>query len=125
MSFQWIMDRAETFSINRLNVVAQTQTRNGIVRSVSRGSAKKRIEIKFPDGIAWTDLRTNIAAAEALGRSGTATISIPYAKYPWYYGNAVPEQNETYTVICTVFPQWTIFARDQVSWDSSFVFVEV
>ena len=30
----------------------------------------------------------------------------------------------TWSVICTDLPQWTIFARDQVSWSGSFVFYE-
>jgi len=29
-----------------------------------------------------------------------------------------------FKVICTNFPNWTIFARDQVSWDSAFTFYE-
>jgi len=125
MSFQWIINQAETLSINRKAVTAQTTTRDGTVRSVSRGTPPKRFEIKFPDGVAWTDLRSNIAAAEALGRHTTASISIPYAKFPWYYGNVAPASDETYTVICVQFPEWTIFARDQVSWSGPFVFVEV
>lgn len=125
MSFQWIIDNAETLSINRKKMVAQTTARDGIVRSVSRGTLPKRIEVKLPDGIRWTDLRTNIAAAEALDRISTATISIPYAKFPWYYGNVNPGTDESYTVRCVEFPEWTIFARDQVSWSGPFVFVEV
>jgi hypothetical protein len=106
-------------------MVAQTTTRNGIVRSVSRGTLPKRFEVKLPDGIPWTTLRTNIVAAEALDRITTATISIPYAKFPWYYGNVAPASDESYTVRCVEFPEWTIFARDQVSWNGAFVFVEV
>jgi hypothetical protein len=124
MSFQWIIDNAESISINRKKMVAQTTARDGGVRSVSRGTQPKRIEVKLPDGIRWTDLRTNIEAAEALDRISTATISIPYAKFPWYYGNVDPGTNESYTVKCLVFPEWTIFARDQVSWNGSFVFVQ-
>mgnify|MGYP006277258215 FL=1 len=30
----------------------------------------------------------------------------------------------TWNVICVNFPQWTIFARDQVSWNGSFIFAE-
>lgn len=125
MSFQWIIDNAESLSINRKKVVASTQSRDGTVRAVSRGNAAKRFEVKLPDGISWTALRTNIAAAEALDRYQTATISIPYAKFPWYYGNTQPGSDESYTVICTQFPEWIIFARNQVSWSGSFVFVEV
>lgn len=34
-------------------------------------------------------------------------------------------QNVKWTVICSRFPQWTLFDRNQVSWDGSFQFVEV
>jgi hypothetical protein len=125
MSFQWIINNAETLSINRLKMVATTTARDGTVRSVSRGTQPKIIEVSLPAGIRWSDIRTSIADAEALDRFTTATISIPYAKFPWYYGNVNPGTDESYTVICTQFPQWTIFARDQVSWSGSFVFVEV
>jgi hypothetical protein len=125
MSFQWILDSAETLSINRKKVVASTITRSGVVRAVSRGSAKKRFEVKLPDGISWTALKANIEAAEGLDRYTTATLSIPYAKFPWYYNNTAPASDESYTVICKEFPEWTIFARNQVSWSGPFVFWEV
>jgi hypothetical protein len=32
--------------------------------------------------------------------------------------------NCTWTVICTQFPTWTLFARDQVSWNGPFIFYE-
>lgn len=124
MSFQWIVDKAESLSINRKKIVASTIARDGTVRAVSRGTAAKRFEIKLPDGIPWTELRTDIAAAEGLDRFTTATITIPYAKFPWYYGNVAPVADESYTVICTEFPEWIIFARNQVSWNGSFVFFE-
>jgi hypothetical protein len=125
MSFQWIVDSAETISINRKKMVAQTTARDGTVRAVSRGALPKRFEVKLPDGIPWTTLRTNIAAAEVLDRITTAVISFPYAKFPWYYGNVQPAQNESYTVRCVEFPEWTIIGRDQVGWSGPFVFVEV
>jgi hypothetical protein len=125
MSFQWILNSAETLSINRKKVVASTITRSGVVRAVSRGSAKKRFEVKLPDGISWTALKANIEAAETLDRYTTATLTIPYAKFPWYYNNTPPASDESYTVICKDFPEWTIFARNQVSWSGPFVFWEV
>jgi hypothetical protein len=33
-------------------------------------------------------------------------------------------QAVTWNIICVNFPQWTIFARDQISWDGSFIFAE-
>lgn len=125
MSFQWIVDRAETLSINRKKMVAATTARDGTVRVVSRGTQPKRIEVKLPDGIPWSEVRTLISDAETLDKITTATISIPYAKFPWYYGNVNPGTSETYTVKCIQFPEWTIFARDQVSWNGSFVFQQV
>jgi len=125
MSFQWIFDNAESLSINRLKVVAQTQARDGTVRAVSRGTPTKRFEVKLPDGPRWSDIYTNIEAAEALDKLTSDTIQIKYSEFPWFYGNVNPGTNDTYEVICVEFPQWTIFARDQVSWSGPFVFVEV
>lgn len=125
MSFQWIIDRAEQISINRKDMVATTTARDGKVRAVSRGTMPKTITVTLPSGIAWSEIRTSIAAAEALNKISTATISIPYAKFPWYYGNVNPGTDESYTVRCIDFPEWTIFARDQVSWSGPFVFQQV
>ena len=125
MSFQWIIDRAEQLSINRKKMVATTTARDGGVRAVSRGTQPHRITVTLPAGIPWTELKANIEAAEALDRISTATITIPYAKFPWYYGNVNPGTDKSYTVRCVNFPEWTIFARNQVSWSGAFVFVEV
>lgn len=125
MTFQWIVNKAEALSINRKKMVSSTTARDGTVRAVSRGTMPKRFDVKLPDGIPWTELRTDIIAAEALDRTTTAVISIPYAKFPWYYGNVAPGSDESYTVLCVEFPEWNIFARNQVSWSGSFVFVEV
>lgn len=125
MSFQFVIDRAETLSINRKKMVGQTIARSGQVRAVSRGTQPKIFTVKVPDGIPWTELRTIITAAEALDRFTSATITIPYAKFPWYYGNVQPSSDESYTVLCTYFPEWTIMARNQVAWAGPFIFTEV
>jgi hypothetical protein len=125
MSFQWIIDNAESLSINRLQMVGSTISRDGQVRAVSRGTQPKRFEVRVPNGPRWSDIKNDISAAEALDRVTSGTITIPFAKFPWYYGNVSPSSNESYTVRCIQFPQWTIFARDQVSWDGPFVFIEV
>ena len=126
MSFQWIVDNAETLSINRLDTVGSTQARDGTVKAVNRGTPKKTFTVKLPDGPRWSQIRANILAAEALDKHTTDSISILYTKFPWYYGDVDPgAAEEDYTVICVQFPQWTIFARDQVSWTGAFVFVEV
>jgi hypothetical protein len=121
MSFQWIFDKAETLSINRKKMVAQTTARDGQVRSVSRGTMPKVFTVKVPDGIAWSDLKSSIEAAEVLDRITSASITISGSKFPWYKNG----NDETYTVRCTTFPEWTIFARNQVSWSGPFIFTEV
>ncbi len=123
MSFQWIIDGAETLSINRLDVVAQTQTRDGQIKAVPRGTAPTIITVKFPDGQKWSDLKSDIEGAEQLGRAYSSTIYITYSKYPWFYNYDNTNIDEDYTVICREFPQWTIFAQDRVSWSGPFVFV--
>jgi hypothetical protein len=125
MSFQWIIDNAEQLGINRKKIVATTTARDGTVRAVSRGTPPKTFTVALPNGVPWTTFRTNIIAAEALDRITTATITIPYAKFPWYYGNVAPAADETYTVRCVQFPEWNLIARDQVGWSGAFVFVEV
>ena len=125
MSFQWIVDSATTLSINRKEVVASTTARDGTTRVVTRGNAKKVITVRFPDGPRYSDIRTDLLAAEGLDKYTQATITIPYAKFPYYYGNTPPASDESYDVYCLEFPEWTIFGYNQVSWSGPFVFVEV
>jgi hypothetical protein len=125
MSFQWVFDNAASISINNRSVVGQTITRNLRVRAVSRGTGVRRFTVQLPDGPAWSDIATDIQALEALDRFTTGTIKINAAGYrDWIdYGNI--DKDETITVICVEFPEWTIFSRDQVSWSGPFVFYEV
>lgn len=125
MSFQWIFDNAESLSIDERLMVASTTARDGVVRAVSRGVVPKKFVVKLPDGLPWTQIQNDIGAALNLDRITTDTIEIKYSLFPWFYGNTNPGTNDTYEVRCTSFPQWTIFARNQVSWDGPFVFTEV
>jgi hypothetical protein len=126
MSFQWVFDNAEQLSINNLNTVGSTTARDGTYRAVIRNASTPKIfTVKLPDGPRWSDIRTNIAAIEALDRhTGETGIEIKYSLFPWYYGDVDPGTNDSYNLICVQFPQWNIFARDQVSWNGAFVFVE-
>jgi hypothetical protein len=203
MSFQWIIDNAETISINRKKIVASTVTRDGTTRAVSRGGQVWKFDIKLPDGMRWTDMRQYISQAESLDRVSTATIAASRTGQEWiwkYQGDSVNSvsfyagwtqgsttltlsnsastptggykfragdliqlgssgkvytvtadvaynsnsitlhrpiientnatvqllvgKDVSWTVLCTNFPEWTLFARDQVSWSGSFTFVE-
>lgn len=202
-AFQTIFDKAQSISINRRAVTAQTISRDNTVRSVSRGGQVWRFEVKLPDGIAWTDLRSVIEAIDHADRYTTGAVQINHSGYnSWlmpYQGDCpsttgftvtatqgtneltmtatpttlgtgkfyfkagdliqlgsgkvysviedVPNTattikvnrpvldasgsyslvvgpNVTWNVICVEMPQWTIFARNQVSWNGSFTFYE-
>jgi hypothetical protein len=204
-AFQYVFDNAETLNYNRRAVTAQTQSRDGTVRTVSRGGQVWRFEVKLPDGPKWQDLRPIVESIETADRYTPALIQLNNSGYVgWlsgYRGSAstitgfaatwtqgansitltnnptiptggfkfrrgdfiqlgaagrvytviedVPAnsntvklhrpildatvtnavnlnvaQNCVFRVICTELPQWTIFARDQISWQGNFVFVE-
>lgn len=202
MSFQWIIDRAESISINTKKIVSSTTARDGTVRTVSRGGQTWRFDVKLPDGIPWTEIRQYIAQAEALDKVTAANIQLNNTGHSWlvgYQGNSINKtgfvasitqgsstitlttspttssgykfragdyiqlgssgkvykvaadvafnsntvtlhrpvldstatgvqlrvaENCVFNVICIDFPDWTLFARDQVSWGGSFTFVE-
>ena len=124
MSLQWIINYAETISINRKPAVARTTARDGSIRIVSRGSQPARIEVKLPDGIPWTTLKSNIEALESMAYGTALTVTIPYAKFPWFYGNVAPGSDTSYSVYLLEIPEWVIFARNQVSWSGPFVLVQ-
>ena len=55
--------------------------------------------------------------------SNTITVHRPVREAAGSYTLRVGP-NVEWNVICVEFPQWTIFARDQVSWSGSFIFSE-
>ena len=125
MSFQWVFDNAEQLSINRLPTVGSTTARDGTYRAVLRGRNPYIFTVKLPDGPRWSDIYTEIESLESKGTYTPETdVEIKYSLFPWYYGNTDPGTNDSWTLICVQMPQWNIFARDQVSWDGPFIFVE-
>jgi hypothetical protein len=122
MAFQWVFDKAETISVNKRSVVGQSITRNQTVRAVSRGTTARRFTVKLPDGMAWSSVASYIQALDTAGRHTKETIAIP--NYGSWINAGDLSAGTTYSVICVEFPDWTIFARDQVSWSGPFVFYE-
>ena len=92
-AFQWVFDNAESISIDRKAVVAQTTSRDQTIRSVSRGGQVWRFEVKLPDGIRWSDARSYIEAIDYADRYTTANVQINNAGYnSWltpYQGNSI------------------------------------
>lgn len=85
MSFQWIIDNAESLSIDTQPVVGQSISRNNTVRATSRGGGIWRFTVGLPEGLSWTAYRGLISKAQVLGRSATGTISLNATGHDWLY----------------------------------------
>jgi hypothetical protein len=92
-AFQYVFDNAESIGFNRRAVTAQTTSRDGTVRTVSRGGQIWRFDVKLPDGFRWSDAREYIEAIDAADRTTVGTVSLSNPGYvPWlnaYRGNSV------------------------------------
>lgn len=122
MTFQWIVDNAESISIDQKKVVGSTTTRDGTVRNVSRGGQVWRFEVKLPDGPRWSDYRQNIARAQALDRTTTATISLSDTGQSWMYGYQGNSVNYTGFVATIVKGATTITLTTSPTTASGFKF---
>lgn len=63
-------------------------------------------------------------AADVAYNSNTVTLHRPVLDATATGVSLRVAENCSWTVICTNFPDWTLFARDQVSWSGAFTFVE-
>ena len=120
-AFQYVFDNATNISIDSKPMTAQTIARDYTVRTVVRANNKKRFSVKLPDGMAYDLAKPYIDAIEAAGRHTPGTVTITPATYGAWFTTT---PTVTYTVICTNLPQWNVFARNQVSWDGAFEFIE-
>lgn len=88
MSFQWIANKAAAIALERKQVTASTQSRSGIVRTVSRGPAPWRIEITLPDGLPWSEVRNDLAKSETLDKFTSSYIQLNNYSLLAYQGDA-------------------------------------
>ena len=92
-AFQFIFDNAETISIDKRAITAQTISRDNTVRSISRGGQSWRFEVTLPDGMPWDTTRPYIEKIMAADRYTTGNIQINNSGYnSWltnYQGNSV------------------------------------
>lgn len=125
MAFQWIFDNAESISVNNRAIVGQSISRNQTARAVSRGNGLFKFTIKMPDGMSWDTAAAYIQAIDAADRFTKETVTINHAGYnSWIHHGDLSTQSQTWSVLCITIPEWTIFARNQVSWSGEFVFME-
>lgn len=83
MSFQYVIDNAETLSINKRKRVAQTVSRSGVTKTTSIGGQVYEFRVQLPTGPAWSDNRRLIEQVEALDRTTVDTIQINQAAHSY------------------------------------------
>jgi hypothetical protein len=86
MSLQYLIDNAASIGIDRKPVVAQTISRDGTVRSVSRGGAVWQFDIRLPDGPPWQLAREIITEVENFGRITPDTVQFSALNLAWLFG---------------------------------------
>lgn len=125
MSFQWIFDNAESVSINNRALVGQTISRNQTVRATSRGPGIWKFTVTLPNGLPWDKVASYIQDIDNAGRFTTETVAFTNTGYTNWIHSGPLTAGQSWEVICTQMPEWTISARNQVSWSGPFVFYEV
>lgn len=123
--FQFVFDHAQEISLQRRHVVAQSTTRSGVVRSVSRGAQPKKFTVALPNGMPWQQVQESVALLDVADRFTVGNVTINDTGHAWignsaqggFYGN-------TYSLICTNMPTWTLTGSRQVNWSGPFEFVE-
>lgn len=82
-AFQYVIDNAESISINKKKKVSQTVSRSGVVKSISLGGQLWEFRVKLPDGPSWETYRPYIERIEALDRVAVGTIQINSPGHSW------------------------------------------
>ena len=97
---------------------------SGSTITLTAGQAASGFNFKAGDLIQLgSSGRVYSAAADVALNSNTVTLNRPVAETAGTY-TLIRGPSVTWNVICTEFPSWTIFARDQVSWAGPFIFYE-
>lgn len=86
MAYQWIFDHAETLSINKRGITAQTITRDQRIRSVSRGGEIWRFTITMPTGLTYNANRGYIEALDQADRTAVEFVNLSKAGYSYIVG---------------------------------------
>jgi hypothetical protein len=100
MSFQWIIDNAESISIVKRPVVSQTVSRDQKIRSVSRGGNVWKFAVKMPDIMTWNNnSRGYLESIEVIAMLESQSINLSKTTYDWitkYRGDAVSTATMTF-----------------------------
>ena len=85
-AFQWIINNAAEMSIDGRGVVAQTATRENVVRSVSRGGRVWRFTVTPSPGSTFEEARAYLARLDQADRISTGNITLNHPGYEGIVG---------------------------------------
>lgn len=91
MAYQWVFNHAETMTINKRGLVAQSITRDQRIRSVGRGGELWKFTIKLPTGLTYGANRGYLEALDVADRISVQTVNLNrpgYAYITGYRGDA-------------------------------------
>jgi len=86
--FQFIIDNASQISMDNQLVTAQTVSRDGTVRTTSRGGSTWVFTVSFAAGMAFTDLRVGHGTVMAKGKHNSDTFTLNSDFLGKYMGNS-------------------------------------
>lgn len=93
MSFQFIINNATNMIVTSRPSVAQTVSRSGIVKSVSRGNALWRFEVNLTEGAPWEEYRSAISTVESQDRFTVENINFSNSGFDWMFPYLGDEPN--------------------------------
>jgi hypothetical protein len=85
-AFQWIIDNAAGMSIDGRGTVAQTITRENVIRSVSRGGRIWKFSVTPSPGKTFVEARPYLAKLDQMDRVVTASINLNHPGFENLYG---------------------------------------
>ena len=104
--------------------ITASWTQGGSTITLTGGQAASGYNFRAGDYIQLKNTgRVYSVVADVAYNSNTVTLHRPIIDAS-SSGNLVVGSLVTWSVLCYEFPDWTIFARDQVSWSGSFIFYE-
>lgn len=99
MSFQWLIDNAESISIVKRPVISQTVSRDQNIRSVSRGGNVWKFTVKMPQTMLWSASRGYLESIESNAMLKSQSINLAKSSYDWitkYRGDATTTNTMTF-----------------------------
>jgi hypothetical protein len=99
MSFQYFVNTASQIAIDNRPTVAQTISRNGMVRSVSRGNSVWRFTVTAASGPRYEDIKTRILDAKTTGKDTVFNLVFDHSGHEFLFDYAGDFTGTTRTVL--------------------------